>query len=75
MGGGWKSFVPQSGQDEHGNHGARSDFQNLIKEWEMDKKILGKKSEIIYDAMELRSLKTDDVDYVLGKHRPCISVS
>lgn len=67
MGGGSRTFVPETERDKHRKLGARKDGKNLIKEWTKDKESRGARSQVIYDYKELKSVNPDNVDYLLGE--------
>jgi Alkaline phosphatase len=67
MGGGRAKFLPVSSKDDEGNVGERSDGQDLIKEWLLDKTNRTKKAKFITTRQQLLELDPNKgTDYLLG---------
>lgn len=65
MGGGRQKFLPNSTLDQ----GQRQDGRNLIKEWLDIERAPGAKKAFVGDRSQLKSLKTGETDYMLGKEK------
>ncbi|GFS61234.1 hypothetical protein NPIL_648621 [Nephila pilipes] len=66
MGGGRRHFIPSNQRDRDGAPGSRNDSRNLLDDWRFLMKSNKYKSALVFDNEELKKLKTDDVDYILG---------
>lgn len=66
MGGGRRHFFPDNQKDRDGEPGARNDSRNLLDDWNFLMKSNKYRSSLIFDYSELKKLKVDEVDYVLG---------
>lgn len=67
MGGGRQKFFPNSTVDQQNNQGQRQDGRDLIKEWLDIERFSGARKAFVGDRSQLKSLKTNETDFMLGK--------
>lgn len=65
MGGGRAKFLPNTDKDQQGQ---RQDGRNLTKEWLEINRTSGASSVYVTDRTQLKSLNTNETDYLLGKY-------
>lgn len=68
MGGGRSKFLPNTTIDHQKRKGQRLDGRNLINEWMNINRNLGSQSAYVGNRSQLKSLKTNETDYLLGEY-------
>ncbi|KAI5632408.1 alkaline phosphatase domain-containing protein [Phthorimaea operculella] len=70
LGGGRQNFFSRHKKDAEGNYGARSDNQDLIREWLLHKESSGSKPKYIFNRTQLLNLDSNYYESVLGLFSP-----
>ncbi|CAH0588848.1 unnamed protein product [Chrysodeixis includens] len=66
LGGGRRSFYPNTKIDEEASMGIRTDGRNLIQEWQKDKSSQNASAKYIWNREQLKQLDNDLPEYLLG---------
>lgn len=65
LGGGRRQFINNTQVDDEERFGSRTDGKNLIDEWLVERRKVGK-AEYIWNKQQLEELDIDNTDYLLG---------
>ncbi|CAD0202390.1 unnamed protein product [Chrysodeixis includens] len=66
LGGGRRSFLPNTVVDDEGSMGIRTDGRNLIQEWREDKSSRNVSAEYVWNREQFKQLDNDLPEYLLG---------